>query len=379
MAPRKQQSQTAGAAQAPGDNVKKRRVSARVANSTSKKRKRVSDGPDEAENSQVDQAKAKRPRWGRVVGRLAGLMEMPMDILFEIFGRLMPLDVLRLARTTKQFRQLLVHRSSVSIWIAARKNVPDLPDCPPYMSEPQFANLVFDTHCHECLSPNIRSVDWRIGRRICSKCAKECMVEDYSLFVGDSVYKAVPSKYGKRGRPSYYSKDLHEFQSKRASFTDPEERDKFVKERQALVFQMEKHGALLEVWAATQAKDRSEQLDDLRRERKESIIERLTELGWGTEIEQIPYRDDLSHHRLVKQPTRLTPRSRLHPTFSSIINLIHSSLGQYPGRDSQLYGTDENSTPGARTQSPGHFTQENCDIHTSRIQDFASPLDECHA
>jgi hypothetical protein len=84
MAPRKQQSQTAGAAQAPGDNVKKRRVSARVANSTSKKRKRVSDGPDEAENSQVDQAKAKRPRWGRVVGRLAGLMEMPMDILFEV-------------------------------------------------------------------------------------------------------------------------------------------------------------------------------------------------------------------------------------------------------------------------------------------------------
>ncbi|KAF8844141.1 hypothetical protein BDN67DRAFT_871570, partial [Paxillus ammoniavirescens] len=84
----------------------------------------------------------------RVAGRLAGLMEMPMDILFEIFGHLMPLDVLRLARTTKQFRRVLMHRSSLSIWIAARKNVPDLPDCPPHMSEPQFANLVFDTHCH---------------------------------------------------------------------------------------------------------------------------------------------------------------------------------------------------------------------------------------
>lgn len=65
----------------------------------------------------------------------------------------MPLDVLRLTRTTKQFRQLLMHRSSVSIWIAARKNVPDLPDCPPYMSEPQFANLVFDTHCHVRFAP----------------------------------------------------------------------------------------------------------------------------------------------------------------------------------------------------------------------------------
>lgn len=84
MAPRKRvQSQEAGAAQAPSDNVKKRRVAASAANSASKKRKRVSDAPDEAETSQVDQAKAKKPKWGRIVGRLAGLMELPVDILFE--------------------------------------------------------------------------------------------------------------------------------------------------------------------------------------------------------------------------------------------------------------------------------------------------------
>lgn len=82
------------------------------------------------------------------------------------------------------------------------------------------------------------------------------MVDDYSVFSGESVYKAVPSKYGseytnppsscsvdelfaERGRPSYYSKDLQEFQRKRASFTNPEERDNFVKERQELVFEME--------------------------------------------------------------------------------------------------------------------------------------------
>ncbi|KAF9235124.1 hypothetical protein BU15DRAFT_65102 [Melanogaster broomeanus] len=308
MAPRKRvQPGTAEAAQAPDDNVKKRRVVTRL---NPKKRQRVSDA-DEAQSSQhgaLPAPKPKKARWGRVAGRLAGLMELPMDILFEIFGHLMPLDVLRLARTTKQFRRVLMHRSSLSVWIAARKNVPDLPNCPPYLSEPQFANLVFDTHCHECLSPNIRSVDWRIGRRICSKCAKDCMVDDYSVFSGESVFKAVPSKYGKRGRPSYYFKDLQEFQQTRASFLDLEERDKFVKDRQALVFDMEKHGALLDSWAANQAKDRSEQLDDLRRERKEAIIEKLTELGWGPEIEQIPYRDDLSHQRLVKQPTRLTPR-----------------------------------------------------------------------
>lgn len=85
MASKKQaQAQTAGTEQAPDDNVKKRRASARVADSSSRKRKRVSDKPDEAENSQTDQTKAKKPRWGRVVGRLAGLMELPMDVLFEV-------------------------------------------------------------------------------------------------------------------------------------------------------------------------------------------------------------------------------------------------------------------------------------------------------
>lgn len=153
-----------------------------------------------------------------------------MQTIFQILGHLNPLDVLRLARTTKQFRSMLMHKSSRFIWIAARKNVPDLPDCPPYMSEPQFANLVFDTHCHvrislyrrlqtpnvhakECLAPNTRSVDWRISRRICMKCTKEwwvifilcqcyypqtsfSFVEDYPVFSGESVYKAVPSKEG---------------------------------------------------------------------------------------------------------------------------------------------------------------------------------------
>lgn len=53
--------------------------------------------------------------------------------------------------------------------------------------------------------------------------------------------------------------------------------------------------------------------------RPRRIIEKLAGLGWGPEIEQIPERDDLSHHKLVKQPTRLTPRSKLRHTFGSIM------------------------------------------------------------
>ncbi|KAI5995363.1 hypothetical protein EDC04DRAFT_2802323 [Pisolithus marmoratus] len=252
--------------------------------------------------------KRKRARRAPLVGRLASLMEMPMDILFEIFGHLNPLDVLRLARTTKEFRRVLMHRSSRSVWIAARNNLPDLPDCPPYMSEPQFANLVFDTHCHECLAPNTRSVDWCLARRICTKCSKDCMVDEGYGYTIESAYLAVPSKYGKRARPCYYKKDFEEFHRKTASLIDPKKREEFVAGCKARVIEMNKHGALLEAWAFRQASARSTELEQLRSARRQAIIEELAKLGWGPEIEQIPPFDDLGSHRLVKQPTRLTPR-----------------------------------------------------------------------
>ena len=83
-------------------------------------------------------------------------------------------------------------RSSISIWKAARANIEGFPDCPPEMSEPQWAHLAFYPHCNVglnftaplpqvtdtlllqiCLTPGIRSVDWRLRIRICSKCAKD--------------------------------------------------------------------------------------------------------------------------------------------------------------------------------------------------------------
>ena len=38
-------------------------------------------------------------------------------------------------------------------------------------------------------------------------------------------------------------------------------------------------------------------------------MEKLTDLGWGYEIEQLCWHNDLGRHALVKQPTRLSDRS----------------------------------------------------------------------
>jgi len=64
----------------------------------------------------------------------------------------MPLDLLRLARTTKGFRKLLMSRSSISLWKDVLRNISGLPECPPWMSEPAWVNLVFYPHCHVSLN-----------------------------------------------------------------------------------------------------------------------------------------------------------------------------------------------------------------------------------
>lgn len=60
----------------------------------------------------------------------------------------MPMDLLHLARTSRAFHGLLMTRSATGLWRAARKNVDGLPDCPTHLSEPAYAKLAFDSHCH---------------------------------------------------------------------------------------------------------------------------------------------------------------------------------------------------------------------------------------
>lgn len=106
---------------------------------------------------------SKRPRRR---GRLELMPTMNLDVLFhvrqtrttfytkliiasiQIFSFLLPMDLLNLSRTNKDFRNLLLRRSSAAAWKAARLHVDGLPDCPPDIAEPQYANLVFYSHCH---------------------------------------------------------------------------------------------------------------------------------------------------------------------------------------------------------------------------------------
>ncbi|KAF9525172.1 hypothetical protein CPB83DRAFT_860123 [Crepidotus variabilis] len=79
------------------------------------------------------------------------LLELPMDILLEIFSYVYPTDLHTLARISKKVRNCLMNKKSKYIWRATFMNVdPPLPDTPEGMSEPAFAKMVF---CEGCKKP----------------------------------------------------------------------------------------------------------------------------------------------------------------------------------------------------------------------------------
>lgn len=62
-------------------------------------------------------------------------------------------------RTNKAFRKFLRRRSAEPLWKKVFEKVDDLPDCPTWLSEPEYASLVFDNYCHvRVMTPVLASI-----------------------------------------------------------------------------------------------------------------------------------------------------------------------------------------------------------------------------
>ncbi|KAG6916758.1 hypothetical protein DXG01_005503 [Tephrocybe rancida] len=246
----------------------------------------------------------------RAKGKLSGLIDLPIDVLFEIFGHLKPFDLLKVARVSKEFRRLLMHRSSKSVWQTALKSIPDLPPCPPDLDEPAWVNLVFDPHCHFCVKATVRVVEWTLRVRICGKCAniEFCDPDDLDKHE-HSPENLVLSRPGKR--PYFHeviSDDLEKMKVQFAAFADEKARLAFILERRKLLSDIKAHAALCVTWAQAQTHDRSSELRQLRIERRKAIIEKLKGLGYEKDIASIRRPHSLADHELVKKPQKLTDR-----------------------------------------------------------------------
>ncbi|KAF7374995.1 F-box domain-containing protein [Mycena sanguinolenta] len=280
---------------------------------TKKKRRKV------VKSTAARDQKVKRVRGRR--GILSSLREFPLDIVAEIFGHLNPMDLLNLARTTKEIRGILMSRSSTFIWKESRSHVEGLPDPPRDLSEPQYANLCFSTHCHQCLAIPVSTIIWSARMRLCKKCIEaqfgnlECVTDKTKLEL-NLLRSLVPSYREPRWRRTQelFSIDVAtRLKEESAAFrengtlqmSDPKYKAWFTQKEDEMK-EIKAHAELCVGWAANRTSERRNELDDARALRKEAIVERLTALGWGEEI--LLHKYEFSYHKLVNQPKKLTDR-----------------------------------------------------------------------
>ncbi|KAK1219533.1 hypothetical protein PQX77_017721 [Marasmius sp. AFHP31] len=257
--------------------------------------------------------------------------EAPLDVVLEIFTHLYPLDILHLARTSKDLRGILMSRSSSHIWKAARENadrtIPGLPPLPADLSEPQYASLAFDPTCQVCFRGPCENVVWECHFRCHKNCASkvfysldelsklktwnkdvEAMMqrgieggfipryEDRKLFGDEAVYL-----------PSIIKSLRLEYQEIKDNQKELEKWERAKRERYST---LRNFGGQCEHWNQlwTDHCAMVRHCDELalQRQRRNEINERLKSLGWSDED---LLQRDFANHPLVNQTKELTNRA----------------------------------------------------------------------
>lgn len=307
-----------------------------MSTATRSKRQRYSENDSDSSDAEYKPA-VKRPK--RVRGKRGGLSklpEMPMDVTTEIMSYLGPLDLLNLARTSRQFRAFMLSRKSLFLWRAARENMEDYPPCPDDMSEPALANLLLCAFCHGCGRAGCDKIYWDLKARYCNSCASELATRVRSdpylseylkvdipfpmshlqphmlVRVAEEARMArlrarddgIPPVHGDTYLLS--SADLAALKDALLELT-LEERYAYVETRAREMQKSRKQLVPLIQWRAEMLRARRNEKEELLRQRYEDVRQRLIDLGWAEELKRIDSRY-ISTHPLVAQARPLTDR-----------------------------------------------------------------------
>ncbi|KAL1700106.1 hypothetical protein EV121DRAFT_283605 [Schizophyllum commune] len=158
--------------------------------------KRPRRTPDTSANDNHSRARKKPRRDRPKAGKLEGIANLPLDILFEIFGHLNPADLLHLARVNKYLRATLLRKDWKPLWeISVRGYRTPIPPCLDERLElPQYVNLLFGQHCFLAKCPDAAARRKREAeiREQTSRVLK--FVEEVTKFL------AAEAEYDRRGR-----------------------------------------------------------------------------------------------------------------------------------------------------------------------------------
>ncbi|KPV74052.1 uncharacterized protein RHOBADRAFT_54617 [Rhodotorula graminis WP1] len=140
------------------------------------------DSGDEGDEDDQPRKKARGPAKGKhrkqkkAKGKLEVLKQLPVEMLTEIFSHLDTDGLLALSMVNKQYRSLLLAKSSTRLWKTARARL-GLPDATAGgFTEWQYAELVFGKTCQECGAGKVARADFGIRKRLCRACRSSSML-----------------------------------------------------------------------------------------------------------------------------------------------------------------------------------------------------------
>ncbi|TFK88222.1 hypothetical protein K466DRAFT_521175 [Polyporus arcularius HHB13444] len=271
---------------------------------------------------------------GRNVGKLMKILDVPMEVFLEIASYLQPVDILQLSRASRNLRSTLLSRSSRHVWTAAFENVePPLPDCPPSLSEPEYAYIVFERFCQLCGAGRATFVDYAIRVRLCSYCWTENVKRGHQLakemnlkkdkkalrVIYDLVPRATRESFKSDGEVSledvqqisrdlFYGPQFIEAAEQYLNLRDEGDEEalqEFIQESIEITdYDLIFHREMIE-WTRDAREDKKAAGEDAEIERCNAIAKRLLELGWT--------RDDWPRHKasfdaMIYQPRPLSER-----------------------------------------------------------------------
>ncbi|KAH8116966.1 hypothetical protein DFH11DRAFT_1141796 [Phellopilus nigrolimitatus] len=294
------------------------------------KTRKGSQGTDDDEegNTPAVVAKPRNPR--RKLGRLAMMMSMPIDVFCEIARYLGPHDLLRMARTSRTLRNLLMTKDSKPIWRAAEDSV-GLPECPLDLSSPQYASFVFDAFCTHCFHAKAYKQLTPLRIRLCKECttflsrADSWVYNDPDMPRNDEERSCVlrlvnglsttspPIKaldYSNLRSFMFYDPQVTAAVAKYRSFDEAcRQREGFLDAENDETVQRYLSSPALDRWLENTKVARSNDIQNARDSRLRSIYNKLTALGYT----QADYRTDGDQkdwkwNSLIDQPRPLTDR-----------------------------------------------------------------------
>ncbi|KAL0570067.1 hypothetical protein V5O48_011897 [Marasmius crinis-equi] len=208
-------------------------------------------------------------------------------------------------------------RSSVGLWRSARSTI-GVPEPPENLSEPAFANLLFEARCSFCLAANARNIYWNALCRACKNCTSQLFATQAliqmvieALYIPPELWKTLPwcnikiklPYSGERVDVTHFRVDAAEELSRKYGTIPEFEKQAWIRTKieNAQVLQQSIDRCI--EWHNERECARDNASQAARAQRYNDIVERLGGSDLSTQ------RPEFRGHKLVNQPKPLTERT----------------------------------------------------------------------